>query len=70
MHILRKILWKLCVGTCLLEPNVATPLRLGSVKHIANCPVGMKIYVRLDSETDYTGVGIDRVLDHTAQINR
>ena len=26
MHILSKILWKLCVGTCLLEPNVATPL--------------------------------------------
>ena len=26
MHILRKILLKLCVGTCLLEPNVATPL--------------------------------------------
>ena len=26
MHILHKILWKLCVGTCLLEPNVATPL--------------------------------------------
>ena len=26
MHILRKMLWNLCVGTCLLEPNVATPL--------------------------------------------
>ena len=26
MHILHKILWKLCVGTCLLEPYVATPL--------------------------------------------
>ena len=25
MHILRKILGKLYVGTCLLEPNVATP---------------------------------------------
>ena len=25
MHILGTILWKLCVGTCLLEPNVAAP---------------------------------------------
>ena len=34
MHILRKILRKLCVGTCLLEPNVATPLATWS--HLSN----------------------------------
>ena len=36
MHISRKILWKLCVGTCLLEPNVATPLTMPSP--LTRCP--------------------------------
>ena len=37
MHILRKILLKLCVGTCLLEPNVATPLELTfTISHVCS----------------------------------
>ena len=41
MHILRKMLLKLCVGTCLLEPNVATPriLKESGVKPVGS---GMK----------------------------
>ena len=31
---------------------------LGSVKHIANCPMGMKIIVEKESLTNYTGVGL------------
>ena len=48
MHILRKILWKLCVGTCLLEPNVATPLSMDIFTYVF-MPV-LAAFQRIDFE--------------------